>query len=69
MNSHKDQQNEIPGTYPSPDVENGGQIPNDSIGWDPVAFDRMEGSIKGKNKPQNQNNTPSVNQNYDKKVY
>lgn len=37
----------------SPDMENsGGNIPNTSITWGGEAMDRMEGSIKGKNKPQ-----------------
>lgn len=57
----KDYQNDISGTESSPDVENGGIVPNTSISWNPEAFDRMEGSIKGKNPPQNQNNDCSCN--------
>ena len=48
--AYKDEQNDIAGTAPSPDVENGGSIPNASISWEAKAHDRMEGNIKGKNK-------------------
>lgn len=37
----------------SADIESeGGDIPNITITWDRQGFDRMEGSIIGKNKPQ-----------------
>lgn len=54
----------------APDMENaGGDVPNTSIQWGAKAFDRMEGSIKGKNNPQSQDNDCSVNQNTGKPVY
>ena len=53
-------ENQVPGTLShinrgrttkdSADVENGGNVPNMAIGWDRGAFDRFEGSIKGKNR-------------------
>jgi hypothetical protein len=51
------------------DIEDeGGDVPNDSITWSVNAFDRMNGSIKGKNRPQNIDNDISVHSNTGKQV-
>jgi hypothetical protein len=51
------------------DIEDeGGDVPNDSITWGVNAFDRMNGSIKGKNKLQSQDNDISVHSNTGKPV-
>lgn len=52
MKPYKDGENDISGTSPYPDKENGGMVPNDSIQWSGEWMDRMEGSVKGKNKGQ-----------------
>lgn len=57
--------------YPTdvPDMESeGGDVPNTSISWDIEAFDRMEGSIKGKNKTFSSNNNINVKQNTGKPI-
>lgn len=69
MKPYKDGQNDISGTHPVPDIENGGMVPNASIQWIGKAFDRMEGSVKGKNKAQDLDNDVSVNQNTGKPLY
>jgi len=70
MNPHLDNQNDVAGTLNSPDSENGGVVPNQSIQWNPKYFDRMEGAIAGKNNPSFFRTAPdvSVNQNTGKPI-
>lgn len=81
MNEKKDYANDMPpvssafgvtsrGTQSdAPDIENGGDVPNVSIQWGGKAFDRFEGSVKGKNPMQNIDNNVSVVQNTGKPLF
>lgn len=53
----------------APDIENAGDVPNDSIQWGGKAFDRFEGSVKGKNKVQDLDNDTCVVQNTGKPFF
>lgn len=78
-NDMQDYENDKPGTLShtdigrptkdSPDTENGGDVPNDSLQWSGKAFDRFEGSVKGKNRTQDLDNDVSVNQNVGKPMF